>query len=212
MKEDTPGKHPHGLLPILDTKVCVKDGRIIFHHFSKPMASLEVVLSRSSMSMGSKLSILTQEACRRVRNFSPALPWSLKVEEVNRLMWQMKAGGYSENSREVVARRTLGKIRMNEWNNKHLNRPLYRTKEQRKNILKEDKGTWFRKMGATSTLMVPTTKDSFLAKKLRIILASNPGPRGTSTKVVEVPGPALFTGIAVNNPFQPEGCRREDCP
>ena len=45
-----------------------------------------------------------------------------------------------------------------------------------------------------------------------ILEPDNPGPRGTSTKVVEVPGPALFTGIAINNPFQPEGCRREDCP
>ena len=78
--------------------------------------------------------------------------------------------------------------------------------------MKEDKGTWFRKMGATSTLMVPTTKDSALAKKLRVILASTSGPRGTSTKVVEVPGPTLYSGIAVNNPFLPEDCRRLDCP
>ena len=124
MKEDTPGKHPHGLLPILDTKVCVKDGKIIFHHYAKPMASLEVVLFKSSMSMGAKLSILTQEACRRIRNFSLALPWSLKVKEINKLMWQMKEGGYSERTREVVARRTLGKVKMNMWNLKHLQKPL----------------------------------------------------------------------------------------
>ena len=101
----------------------------------------------------------------------------------------------------MVARRTLRKIRRSEWNPKHLNRPLYRSKEQRSNIMKDDKGTWFRKMGATSKLMVPTTKDSFLAKKMRMILASNPGPRGTSTKVDEVPRPVLFTRISVNNPF-----------
>ena len=71
---------------------------------------------------------------------------------------------------------------------------------------------WFRKMGATSTLMVPTSKNSLLAKKLRLVLATNPGPRGTSTKVVEVPGPSLFSGLAVNNPFKPERCRRSNCP
>ena len=124
----------------------------------------------------------------------------------------MREGGYSEKTREIVAKRTLGKIRMNQWNHEHLQRPLYRTKEQRKDILKEDKGTWFRKMGATSTLMVPTSKDSLLAKKLRLVLATNPGPRGTSTKVVEVPGPSLFSGLAVNNPFKPERCRRKNCP
>ena len=176
------------------------------------MASLEVVLFRSSMSMGAKLSILTQEACRRIRNFSPALPWSLKVKEINKLMWQMKEGGYSEGTREIVARRTLGKVRMNMWNLEHLQKPLYRTKELRKDTLKEDKETWFRKMGATSTLMVPTSKNSLLAKKLRLVLVTNPGPRGTSTKVVEVPGPSLFSGLAVNNPFKPERCRRNNCP
>ena len=86
MKEDVPGNYPSGLLPILDTQVCVRNGRILFHHFSKTMASLEVVLSRSNMSMSSKLSILTQEACRRLRNFSPSIPWEVKLKEVNRLM------------------------------------------------------------------------------------------------------------------------------
>ena len=67
-------------------------------------------------------------------------------------------------------------------------------------------------MGATSTLMVPATRDSELARRLRLILTSTSGPKGTTTKVVEVPGPAIFTGLAVNNPFLPEGCRRTDCP
>ena len=124
----------------------------------------------------------------------------------------MRSCGYSKNLREIVAKRTLGKYWTNHWNNTNLQRPLYRTKEERQSQLKEDKGSWFRAMGATTTLMVPTTKDSTLAKRLRLTLASNPGPRGTSCKVVEIPGPALHTGIAVNNPFLPDSCRRSDCP
>ena len=61
------------------------------------------------MSMSSKLSILTQEACRRLRNFSPSIPWEVKLKEVNKLMWQMRSCGYSKNLREIVAKRTLGK-------------------------------------------------------------------------------------------------------
>ena len=95
MKEDVPANHPSGLLPILDTQVKMVGKTIIHHHFSKPMASLEVVLGRSAMSMGSKLTILTQEACRRVNNFSLALPWELKLAEINHLMVQMRWGGYS---------------------------------------------------------------------------------------------------------------------
>ena len=119
---------------------------------------------------------------------------------------------YGEEFREIVARRVLGKFKMNEWNHKFLNRPLYRSKEMRKNSIKEDKGTWLKKMGASSTLMVPVTRDSELARILRLILTSSSGPKGTTTKVVEVPGPAIFTGLAVNNPFLPEKCRRTDCP
>ena len=37
----------------------IRDGKVIHHHFSKKMSSLEVVLGRSAMSMGSKLSILS---------------------------------------------------------------------------------------------------------------------------------------------------------
>ena len=84
MKEDVPGNYPSGLLPILDTQVCVRNSRILFHHFSQPMAFLEVVLSRSNMSMSSKLSIQTQEACRRLRNFSPSIPWEVKLKEVKK--------------------------------------------------------------------------------------------------------------------------------
>ena len=184
----------------------------MFHHFSKPMASLEVVSKKSAMSMGSKLCILTQEACRRVRNFSPSLPWTTKVTEVNRLMWQMRECGYSENTREIVARRVVGKVNMNEWNLIHLGKPLYRSKEMRRDQVKPDKGTWFRAMGATTTLMVPCSKDSALARKLRTILTTNKGPRGTFTKVVEKPGATIFSGISVNNPFLNPECRRNDCP
>ena len=99
MKEDTPGAHPNGRLPILDTEVQILNGKIVHFHYSKPMASLEVILKRSSMSMGAKLDILTQEANRRIRNCTPSLPWSSKVPFINKLMVQMKWAGYPENSR-----------------------------------------------------------------------------------------------------------------
>ena len=42
------------------------------------------------------------------------LPWTMKVEEINKLMWQMFKCEYGEKFREIVARRVLGKIEMNE--------------------------------------------------------------------------------------------------
>ena len=68
MKEDTPGNHPDGMLPILDTKMAVIGGQIVHHHYSKPMASLEITLKRSAMSTASKYNILVQEGNMRLKN------------------------------------------------------------------------------------------------------------------------------------------------
>ena len=58
-----------------------------------------------------------------------------------------------------MAERILGKMDNNLRNFYHLNRPLYRSKEQRAHVQKADKSSWFRKEGATATLTVPVTKD-----------------------------------------------------
>ena len=74
MKEDVPDNHPNKMLPILDTQMRVVDGQIVHHHFSKPMASLEITLGRSALSQSSKLNIMTQEGNRRLRNTSKEIP------------------------------------------------------------------------------------------------------------------------------------------
>ena len=74
MKEDIPSNHPSGCLPILDTQMEIVNGRIIHHHYSKPMSSLEITNRRSAMSKSTKLSILIQEGARRARNTSKELP------------------------------------------------------------------------------------------------------------------------------------------
>ena len=53
---------------------------------AKPMASVEVILHRSALTMSSKLNILVQEGARRIRNCSPNLPWMTVQNFLNRLM------------------------------------------------------------------------------------------------------------------------------
>ena len=79
-------------------------------------------------------------------------------------------------------------------------------------LIKEDKGSWFRKLGATATIMVPTTPGSSLAKGIREILKKHGGPVGTSTKVVERPGQTIHSNITSNNPFPRKSCGRSGCP
>ena len=54
-----------------------------------------------------------------------------------------------------MIRRSLARYFNNLKNYRETGRPLYRSMEQRREFLKEDKSTWFRKEGATATLMVP---------------------------------------------------------
>ena len=176
------------------------------------MASLEVVLERSSMSLGSKISILVQEGCRMMRNCSPQMDWDSKLTHLNKLMVRIRWAGYGFGVREVIATRILAKVENDARNLRDLGRPLYRSKEERARASKVDKSTWFRKGGATTTLTVPVTKNSELAKRLRIVVAKVEGPKGTSVKVVERPGPPLLQGIALSNPFPPVNCPKEDCP
>ena len=157
MKEDVPSAHQRRALPILDTEMWVENGRILHSHYSKPMASMEVILQRSAMTMSSKVNILVQEGARRIRNCSPNLPWMTARGFLNRLMlW----GGYPERTRRIVADRILARHNNNMQNLQEHGRKLYRSKEDRANMEKPDKATWFRKAGATATLFVPTTPGS----------------------------------------------------
>ena len=79
MKEDTPGNHEDRMLPILDTKMAVVGGQIIHHHYTKPMASLEVTLERSAISKSAKYNILVQEGAKRLRNMCPSSSWESKL-------------------------------------------------------------------------------------------------------------------------------------
>ena len=101
MKEDVPSNHPSGAIPILDTEMWIESGRIYHSHYSKPMASKEVILERSAMSTSSKVNILVQEGARRLRNCSLDLSWDKVVIYLNNLMTSMYWGGYSTSQRTL---------------------------------------------------------------------------------------------------------------
>ena len=131
MVENVPSNHESSWLPILDTKMAIVGGCIVHQHYSKPMASLELVLARLAMEMATKINILVQEGNRRVRNCSMQLPWEVRLRYIKELMAQMMGSGYSQSIREVVAKRLIAKIDTNFYNLKHLDRPRYRSREER---------------------------------------------------------------------------------
>ena len=74
------------------------------------------------------------------------------------------------------------------------------------------KATWFRKEGATSTIMVPYTKDSKLAKMVKNVIQTAGGPRGCSVKDMERTGNKINLGLSNNDPFKRSHCERASCP
>ena len=92
------------------------DGIIVFHHYTKPMASKETILARSAMSLGNKINILVAEGSRRLRNCSLELPWATRVEHLNRLSVSMKWAGYNQEVRSTVITRILARFDQNLYN------------------------------------------------------------------------------------------------
>ena len=68
-------------MAILDLEVWIEEGKIYHQFFKKSMAERRVVQARSSFSFSTskKGSILMEEGMRRVRNYSPDLPWHKKA-------------------------------------------------------------------------------------------------------------------------------------
>lgn len=211
MKEDTPGNHPDGFLPILDTNMAVIGGQIVHHHYSKPMSSLELTMKHSAMSTASKYSIIVQEGTRTLRNMDPTTTWEQKIPLKNKLMIQILWAGYNKKDREIVSRQILAKYTNDIYNSEVEGRKIYRTKADRQSDTKVTKATWFRKLGATTTLRVPATRNSELAKEIRHVLGQYPGPKGTMVKVQEQPGKPLLSGLT-NNPFNTGNCPKGNCP
>ena len=162
------------------------------------------------MSKSTKLSILVQEGARRARNTSKELPWSETCTLLNKLTIQMFWAGYTYSDREIVIRRILAKLDNDNMSNVIEVRPFYRSKQDRRNVIKSDKATWFRDMGATATLMVPTTTGSKLAKELRELVVRFPGPRGTSLKIVEKPGKSIMSSLTSKPVI--DTCHNPKCP
>ena len=114
---------------------------------------------------------------------SQEISWDLKVPLINKLMIQMMWSRYNLKDRKIVAKRIVAKCDNNLTNLHREGRQLYRIKQDRKTDIKPDKSTWFRKAGATTTLQVPNTHNSQLAKTLRGVIKKYPGPKGTNVKV-----------------------------
>ena len=179
MEVDFPSAHSTGRIPILDMEVWVskeqgskergskeqKISHISFNHYSKPMASKDVIYERSAFTTREKKNILLEEASRRLRNCSPGSTWKSKAVHLTTLNLQMRRCGHKQEFRNMITCRAVAKYQNSLRNHLEGKKVMYRTRKEMVHQWSQEggkptKSDWFKKSGATGVFNVAATKDS----------------------------------------------------
>jgi hypothetical protein len=174
-------------------------------------------MARSALTLRQKRDILLQEASRRLRNCHPGLPWATKAGHLTNLNIAMMECGHAEAFRDLITTRAVARYQNSLKNHQKGKKNMYRTREERRLQWEAQGGKataadWFRKAGFTSKINIPATTDSKLAEAVQGALDTVPGPIGSRTKVVEMPGGSVKRNLVRSNPFPREHCGRALCP
>ena len=156
MVVDVPNNHSDNKLPILDMKVYIKDGYIVYEHFEKPMASKLVISSRSAHSDQTKRSVHISECVMRMVNTSPRLSWQEHVvPHLTEYCRRMMRAGYSETYRKEILRHAKNiydhKLKMDTEGQQPLNRSRDYKKAERRMEKKLKKRSWSTRGGLHSS-------------------------------------------------------------
>ena len=212
MEEDLPSRYPDKKLPILDMKVWLNEsGQVKYQHYEKPVASKSVVSERSAHSASSKRAIHENELLRRMLNISRDLDWDTYfVPVLNDYMERMKKAGYSESYRKNVlvnALKTYDRKLTNADNGTvPLNRPPNYNKVGRRIQKKLKKKSWGTKDNTIAPIIVPSTPNSELVRRLRKVM-DNSNSKYKFT-IVEKGGRTLQSTLTNNNPLASGKCDR----
>ena len=185
MKVDFPSAHSNDRIPILDMEVWMsKEQEISFNHYSKPMASRDVIMARSAFTTREKKNILLEEASRRLRNCSPHCTWQEKAVHITTLNLQMWRCGHKQEFRSMITCRAVAKYQNSLQKHNSKAKVMYRTRSEMIRQWKLEggkptKSDWFQKSGATGVFNLPATKGSWLAKAAQKVFDTVPGPKGS---------------------------------
>jgi hypothetical protein len=222
LDEDFQSKHSNGRIPVLDLEVWVESNRIHHTFYRKPMASKEVVGTRSALDRKIKHNILIEEGMRRQRHISMIEGKEERDRHREEFLLDLKEGGYPEGYRNRIMDQVEGKMAKEirehiKWEgNKTEGKPIYRTGKEREEVKtkegKENKGeVWYKKGGFTSVLWVPATPEGELVNRIKKKLDQTIPPEGMKMKIVQKGGKMAINTVASNNQFNRGHCRRDKC-
>ena len=91
---DCPSEHNNGWMPLLDLAVRkAEDNSIDYIYYEKPSSSKFLMMKQSAMPFRTKVSCLTQEVRRRLKNTRARMPWEVKASILTKMLANMKRSG-----------------------------------------------------------------------------------------------------------------------
>ena len=94
---ETAEDFPSGRLPTLDMEIWVEKRRIMYKFWEKPMATKSVIHRESVLSENSKISSLSQEIMRRMKNTSEDVHMKERIEVVDQYCRKLLSSGYAND-------------------------------------------------------------------------------------------------------------------
>ena len=218
MTAECPSMHPENgfKLPYLDMALWVEDnkknsqGKILFSHYTKPMASKLVIQKTSAIGKSQKRTILTQEGIRMLRNTHPDLPDSYREEDMSTFAKKLQNSGYDEKERLIIIRSAMNGYNKQVKADQEGTKPLYRPREwnqEAREEQKKNKKVWFKRGGYEYVAFIPATPGSELKKNIEEAIESC---NQIKVKVVEHPGQKLVNVMKMSTKKCGEGSKCEE--
>ena len=215
---DIPGSYSDSKLPVLDVKLWLDcSGEILFEFFEKASKSKQVILASSAIPRSQKITILTAEAVRRLRNTSRKLGSSVQNKHLNDFTVKLKDSGYSEKDRNeiIVKAKNIFKAQCEKKVNGE--KPLYRPRGLILADREKKKGKryswWKTENNKHSAIMfVPSTPGGKLMKMLKSRFEEISIDPNFRIKFIEQGGSKIKNLLVKQNPFPTSDCHDAICP
>ena len=205
MEVDYPSNHINGKMPILDMEIWVEDGIVRHSFYRKPCSSPYTIMYKSAMAKGVKRNTLFQEGIRRLLRTSKEAGEDEIQNTLGCYANMLRISGYDQKYRVELFRGILKRWKEMLVEEEQGKRSRYRNYEtikmSKKNSLGGYNNTWFLRGDQTSMIRVQCTPNGTLAGLLREKLGTLRAPDGGYTKVVELGGALVSSGLHRNVPI-----------
>jgi hypothetical protein len=218
MTGDVPSTNTSKRVPVLDMDMFMKNNRVMFSFYAKPMSTKFVIPERSAHPQKIKRTTLIQEGVRRLLNVSPDLPEEERQRVMTEYDIKMRFSGYSRNFRwnaiDSAYSIYLDKLKQQEDGI----RPLYRHREYQRAAREKQKtkgkDNWYKGDELSpnmAPLIVDPTPGGNLLKEMQKVCSEFKQTHGIGIRLVERGGQRIASGVK-SNPLGEKSCGREKCP